>query len=124
MGDAVAVRAIRGATQLSEDDADEMRESVTELVTLIMQRNKLVADDLISAVFTSTPDLVAAFPATAARGIGLDDVALLCASEIDVAGALPRVVRVMFHADMDVTRGEVNHVYTRGAEVLRLDLAQ
>lgn len=120
----MAVRAIRGATQLSEDDAVEMRDSVTELVTLIMQRNDLAADDLISAVFTSTPDLVSAFPAAAARGIGLDDVPLLCATEIAVPGALPRVVRVMFHAEMDVPRGDVHHVYTRGAEVLRLDLAQ
>lgn len=121
---AVVVRAIRGATQLRADDSDEMREAVTELITLIMERNTLVADDLISAVFTSTPDLVSAFPAATARGIGLDDVPLLCATEIAVAGALPRVVRVMFHADMDVPRPDVNHVYTRGAEVLRLDLAQ
>jgi chorismate mutase len=120
----VAVRAIRGATQLSADDPDEMKDAVTELVRLIMVRNHLEADDLISAVFTSTPDLVSGFPAAAARGIGLEDVPLLCARELDVSGALPRVVRVMFHAEMAAPRSEVHHVYTRGAETLRLDLAQ
>ena len=120
----MAVRAIRGAVQLSEDDASEMREAVVDLVTLILERNDLVTDDLISAIFTSTPDLKSAFPAAAARGIGLEDVPLLCAQELDIAEALPRVVRVMFHADVDKTRSQIQHVYIRGAEVLRVDLAQ
>ncbi|MCH9815058.1 MAG: chorismate mutase [Actinomycetia bacterium] len=120
----MALRAIRGATQLQADDAEEMKEAVVELLNLIMERNALSSDDLVSAIFTSTPDLVSAFPAAAARGIGLEDVPLICARELDVAGALPRVVRVMIHADLAVPRAQVNHVYTRGAETLRLDLAQ
>jgi chorismate mutase len=120
----VAVRAIRGATQLSEDDPAEMAEAVVELVTLILQRNNMSVDHLISAIFTATPDLVSAFPAAAARGIGLEDVPLLCAQEMDVPGALPRVVRVMFHAEVAGPRSQIHHVYARGAEVLRVDLAQ
>jgi chorismate mutase len=64
------------------------------------------------------------FPAAAARGIGLGDVPLLCAQEIAVPGALPHVVRVLMHAELDRPRGEIAHVYLRGAEVLRQDLAQ
>lgn len=124
IGGNVAVRAIRGATQLRDDDPIEMAEAVVELVTLILQRNNISVEQLISAIFTSTPDLVSAFPAAAARGIGLEDVPLLCAQELRVPGALPRVVRVMFHAEVEGPRSEVHHVYTRGAEVLRVDLAQ
>ncbi|MCB0919731.1 MAG: chorismate mutase [Actinobacteria bacterium] len=120
----MAVRAIRGAVQLQQDDLGEMTEAVTELLTTILQRNELSIDDLISILFTSTPDLVCGFPATAARGLGLGDVPLLCAQELDIEGSLPRVVRVMLHAEMDVDRAGVNHVYLRGAEALRRDIAQ
>jgi chorismate mutase len=120
----MAVRAIRGATQLSADDRDEMLEAVVELVEHMLTANALTTDDLISMVFTSTPDLRCEFPAFAARGLGIGDVPLICASEIDVAGALPRVVRVMAHAETPLPRADVRHVYLRGAEVLRSDLAQ
>ena len=120
----MAVRAIRGATRLSADDPAEMSEAVVELVTAMLERNDVDRADLISAIFTATPDLVSMFPAAAARGLGLGDVPLICAQEIDVAGALTRVVRVMAHVETDRPRSEISHVYLRGAEVLRQDLAQ
>ncbi len=118
------VRAIRGATQLTADDADEMAEAVQELLAAMLRRNDIDTDALVSIILTATPDLHSCFPATAARGLGLGDVPLLSAQELDIAGALPRVVRVLVHAEMQRPRGEVRHVYLRGAEVLRQDLAQ
>lgn len=120
----MAVRGIRGATHLQVDDADEMAEAVVELVQALLDRNGLAPDDLVSVVFTCTPDLHAAFPAASARTLGLGGIPLLCAQEMDVVGALPRVVRVMMHAEVDTPKAEIVHVYLRGAEVLRRDLAQ
>lgn len=120
----MAVRAIRGATHLSSDDADEMRAAVVELVTQMLQRNGLGTGDLVSVLFTATPDLVSAFPASAARTLDIGDVPLICAQEIDVVGAMPRVVRVMAHVECHLARADVTHVYLRGAEALRSDLAQ
>ena len=120
----MAVRALRGATCLGADDRDEMHDAVVELVSELLERNAMTTDDLISIVFTATPDLHSEFPAAAARRLGLGDVPLICAQELDVAGALPRVVRVMVHAETGLARAEIVHVYLRGAEVLRKDLAQ
>jgi len=120
----VPVRAIRGATRLTADDPAEMTEAVIELVEAMLERNAMTTEDLVSMVFTATPDLVCMFPAAAARGLGLGDVPLICAQEIAVVGALSRVVRVMAHAHLERPRSEVVHVYLRGAEVLRQDLAQ
>jgi chorismate mutase len=90
----------------------------------MLRRNGIHTDDLVSIILTATPDLHSCFPATAARGLGLGDVPLLSAQELDIAGALPRVVRVLAHAEMVQPRHAVRHVYLRGAEVLRQDLAQ
>jgi len=108
---------------LQEDDAAEMAEAVCELVAQMLSRNGITADPLVSMLFTSTPDLHSAFPAAAARSLGLQDVPLICAQELDVHGALPRVVRVLAHAEVDVPRAQIQHVYLRGAEALRQDLA-
>lgn len=120
----VAVRAIRGATQLDADEREHLLASVAELLTEIMERNELSSDALISMVLTSTPDLRSEFPALAARQLGIGDVPLLCAQELDIEGAMPRVVRVLVHAELDRPRADVRHVYLRGAAALRLDLAQ
>jgi chorismate mutase len=120
----MALRGIRGATCLTADDKAEMIEAVGELLTEMMSRNSLASDDLVSVILTGTPDLTCAFPAVGAREIGLVDVPLLCAQEMDVAGALARVVRVLMHIDVDVPRSAISHVYLRGAEVLRQDLVQ
>ena len=118
------IRAIRGATCLQRDDATEMAEAVTELLLELMSRNAVDTDDLISVLFTSTPDLHSAFPAAAARGVGHADVPLICAQEIDVAGAMEKVVRVMVQVQTSKPRSEIKHVYLRGAEALRQDIAQ
>ncbi len=118
------VRAIRGATQVNADDRDSILEATAELVTEVMARNDLCTDDVISVIFTVTPDLTAEFPALAARKIGFHDVPLLCANEIDVPHALPRIVRLMMHINTDRPRSAVQHVYLRGATALRLDIAQ
>ncbi|HTY71132.1 MAG TPA: chorismate mutase [Actinomycetes bacterium] len=120
----MSIRAVRGATQLRADDPREMADAVVELVSTLLARNELAIADLVSVLFTATPDLTSEFPAAAARTLGLGEVPLLCAQEIDVAGALPRVVRLMAHVETSRARSEMVHVYLRGAEVLRQDLAQ
>ena len=118
------VRAIRGATQVEANDRDSILEGTAELVSEVMSRNELCTDDVISVIFTVTPDLNAEFPALAARKTGFHDVPLLCANEIDVPHALPRVVRLMMHVNTERPRSDVQHVYLRGAVALRLDIAQ
>ena len=120
----MTVRAIRGATQIDLDERDAILEGTAELVTAVMSRNDLTPDDVISVLFTATPDLVAEFPALAARKLGFHAVPLMCATEIPVPGAMPRVVRLMAHVDTDRPRSEIQHVYLRGAAALRLDIAQ
>lgn len=118
----MAVRAVRGATQIERDDRDELLEATTELLTTVLERNGLRPEDLISVVFTATPDLRSEFPAYAARQMGITDVPLLCASEIDVPGAMPRVLRLLAHVETARPRSEIRHVYLRGAAALRTDL--
>ncbi|ACY98374.1 MULTISPECIES: chorismate mutase [Thermomonospora] len=120
----MAVRAIRGATQVEADDREQILEATTELVTEVMRRNGLSTDDVISVIFTATPDLTAEFPALAARKLGFHEVPLLCATELDVPHALPRVIRLMAHVETDRPRSQIQHVYLRGAVALRLDIAQ
>jgi chorismate mutase len=120
----VAVRAVRGAVQVERNDREEILAGTTELVSEVMTRNQLSTDDVISVLFTATTDLTAEFPALAARKLGFGEVPLLCASEIDVPGALPRVVRLMMHVDIDKARSDIQHVYLRGAAALRVDIAQ
>jgi chorismate mutase len=120
----MAVRALRGATQVEVDEREAIIDATGELVREVLARNGLTVDDLISVLFTTTPDLVAEFPAYAARSIGMSDVPLLCASEIAVPGALPRVVRLMAFVEADFSRADARHVYLRGAEALRTDLAR
>ncbi|MBO0848433.1 MAG: chorismate mutase [Pseudonocardia sp.] len=116
------VRAVRGATQVDNDDRDEILDASAELVAEILYRNELSPDDVISMLFTATPDLTAEFPAYAARKMGLTDVPLLCATEIAVPGAMPRVLRVMAHVQTERVRADVRHIYLRGAAALRTDL--
>ena len=117
-----AVRAIRGATTVDVDTADHVTGRVQELVRGMVDRNDLDTDDIISILFSTTDDVTSVFPATAARGLGLDDVPLLDARTLAVRGALPRCIRVMMHVQTDLTREKVRHVYLHGARVLRDDL--
>jgi len=120
----MAMRAIRGATQLDVDDRDHLLASVEELIREILEQNDIETDKLVSMILTATPDLHSEFPALAARQLGIGDVPLLCAQEIAVDGAMPRVIRVMVHIESELPRGEIRHVYLRGAAALRRDLAQ
>lgn len=120
----MAVRAVRGAVQVDSDDRDLVLKSTTELVTALFEANALTPDDVISIIFTATPDLTSEFPALAARELGLSDTPLLCASEIAVPGALPRVVRILAHIETMRSKQEVQHVYLGGATALRRDIAQ
>ena len=117
------LRAIRGATTVEADVADLITARTQELVAVMLQRNGVAIEDLVSLIFTSTPDLHAGFPATAARSLGLHEVPLLGATEADVAGALPRCIRVMMHCYSEIPRAEIRHVYLEGARALRADLA-
>ncbi|NEE03998.1 chorismate mutase [Phytoactinopolyspora halotolerans] len=118
------VRAVRGATQLEVDEAEHLLERTAELMQAVLKRNDLTADDVISIFLTATPDLRSAFPAAAVRGLGITDVPLMCAQEMDVHGAMPRVVRLMAHVQTPRTRDDIRHVYLHGTTVLRDDLRE
>jgi chorismate mutase len=115
---------IRGATCLENDDASEMFAAVGELLGEMLGRNAVSPQDVVSVILTCTPDLTSAFPAAGARVFGLVDTPLMCAQEMDVDGALAKVVRVLAHVETTTPRSEIQHVYLRGAEVLRQDLQQ
>jgi chorismate mutase len=120
----VTVRAVRGATLLELVDRDLVLAAAGELVAAVLERDAITPDDLISVIFTATPDLTSEFPAYAARQLGITDVPLLCATEIDVPGAMPRVLRLLAHFDSTLPRSEIRHVYLHGAAALRTDLPQ
>jgi chorismate mutase len=116
------MRALRGATTVEANDADAILAATEELLSALARENRLVASDLVSALFTVTPDLDATFPARAARRLGWSDLPMLCATEIAVPGAVVRCIRVLLHVEQppDVAS---RHVYLRGATGLRPDLA-
>ncbi len=117
------LRALRGATTVPRDEAGELRAATRELLAAILDRNAIETDDIVSALFTVTPDLSTEFPARAARELGWTDVPLLCAVTVDVPLALPRCIRILLHIETTRARDELVHVYLRGAESLRPDLA-
>jgi chorismate mutase len=117
------VRAIRGAISVSENTPEAILESTGELLAEVIGRNGLATDDLISIIFTATPDLTAEFPAVAAREAGLTSIPLLCAREIPVPGSLGMCIRVMMHCTAPRER-ENQHVYLRAARTLRPDLRE
>ena len=120
----MSVRAIRGATQVEVNTAEAITSATQELILEILAVNSLTPDDVISVLFTSSPDLNSAFPAAAARSVGFENTPLICSVEIDVPGALPRTIRVMAHVETDLSKNEVAHIYLHGAKALRRDIAQ
>lgn len=116
------VRGVRGATTVAEDSKTAVSEAVVELLSTIFEKNEIQEADLVSIFFTSTPDLTSEFPATAARSLGLVDTPLICAQEINVHGSLPMTIRVLLHAYSQREKGQIEHIYLRGATVLRKDL--
>ncbi|MCW2852705.1 MAG: chorismate mutase [Nocardioides sp.] len=115
---------MRGATQLDADEREHLLERVAEMVTDVMTSNGLEVDDFISVIFTATSDLVSEFTAYAARQLGFGEVPLICARELEIAGSMPRCVRMMAHVETDLPRADITHVYLHGAAALRSDLTR
>ena len=116
------VRAARGAIVVSNDDVETVLESTRKLLGEMIASNEVEDDDLVSILFTATDDLRSAFPAEAARRMGLGRIPLLCASEIPVEGSMPSVVRVLMHFHTDRAMNDIAHIYLDGAESLRDDI--
>jgi len=120
----MSVRAIRGAIQVEANSTEAISAGTKELLAEILKANGLTVEQVISVILTATPDLNAAFPAAAAREVGFEATPLLCAVEIDVVGALPRVVRAMVTVETEVKTSDISHIYLAGAKALRRDIAQ
>jgi chorismate mutase len=119
----IRVRAARGAIRVERDEVDEVLSATERLLSAMLERNEVAAhEDLVSAFFTVTDDLRSAFPAEAARRMGLGRVPLLCAREIPVTGSMPMVIRILLHFHTGRGQAEVANVYLDGAESLRDDL--
>lgn len=119
----MAVRGVRGATCVTADEAGLIRDASRELMQELLRRNGIEDfDDVISAVFTTTEDLISAFPAEAARAMGMSQVPLLCAREIPVPGSMPRCIRVLLHINSERAPKQIEHVYLREAQKLRPDI--
>src|SRR5512147_1365955 len=119
----MSIRGIRGAITVTADQPDLILQATRELLEAILAENKkLLLEDVASATFTVTEDLVSTFPAQAARQMGWEDVPMMCAREIPVPGSLPRVIRVLVHWNTEVPQSEIKHVYLREAVKLRPDL--
>ena len=114
-------RGVRGATTVESDSRDEVLLATGELLWLMIEHNGIEPDDVASAVFTTTPDIVSEYPALAARKLGWHDVALLCGHEMAVPGGLELCVRVLLHWNTTLGPREINHIYIRGAKNLRPD---
>lgn len=119
-----SVRAIRGATQAAANTPEAIDLATKELLLEIMKENALSPDSFISVIFTASPDLNAAFPASSAREIGFAHVPLICGREIDVPDALERAIRIMAHVESDRPKSEIAHVFLGAAKALRKDLTQ
>jgi chorismate mutase len=122
MAPALVVRGLRGATTVEADTVAQVTERSQELLRAIMAGNELREEDIVSVLFTATPDVTSMFPATAIREIGFGAVPLLCAAEIAVPGSMPLCIRVLLHVYTGRTREEMHHVYLHGAQGLRDDL--
>lgn len=114
--------ALRGATTVEADTRDGVMARTAELLNELLARNGVAHDDLVSIIFTATADLRSEFPAAAARAIGLGDVPLLCAQELQINGGNPKTVRVLVHCYSTRPRRRLRHVYLHGARHLRDDL--
>ncbi|HEY8489511.1 MAG TPA: chorismate mutase [Dehalococcoidia bacterium] len=116
------VRGIRGATTVERNTREAILEATTELLNEMVKANGIHPDDVASAIFTTSPDLNAEFPAVAARNCGWTHVALLCGHEMAVPGSLPMCLRILLHVNTERSAREIVHVYLRGAKVLRPDI--
>ncbi len=115
----IVCRGIRGATTAAANTAEDILEATEELVKVLIALNDLEPDDIASAIFTTTPDLTAWFPALAAREFGWTEVPMICTHEMAVPGSLQKAVRVLVHVNTTRTASEMRHVYLKGAKQLR-----
>ena len=120
----MAVRALRGAITVDEDDPAEIRRRTIQLLSTLFERNEIASDDLLSIFFTATSDLRALPPAAGARAFGLTEIPLLCAQEMETEGGLERCIRLLIHVETQRPRHELRHVFLRRATTLRPDLAE
>lgn len=114
-------RGVRGATTVEVDEREAVLRATRELLALLIHVNDIHKEDVASAIFTTTPDLNSAFPATAARQLGWLDVPLMCSHEIDVPGSVPLCIRVLLHWNTDKRQQSIQHVYLKEAQRLRPD---
>ncbi len=121
---AYVTRAIRGATTLEVDTPEQVTERIHALLARMMELNSLQGDDLVSIIFTATGDITSMFPAAAARSMGLGDVPLMCARELDVKDSMPMCLRVLMHVNTEAPRSAIHHVYLERARALRDDLPE
>ena len=112
-------RGIRGATTVEANTAEDILEATEEMVNALIYLNDLESEDIVSAIFTTTPDLTAWFPALAARTFGWTEVPMICTHEMAVPGSLQKAVRVLVHVNTTKTPSEIRHVYLKGAKQLR-----
>ena len=117
-------RGVRGATTAEANTAEAILEAARQLLALMIRQNDIRHEDVASAIFTTTPDLDAEFPALAARQLGWFNVALMCNHELDVPGSLRRCVRILLHWNTDKPADQIHHVYIKGAAELRPDLSK
>jgi chorismate mutase len=117
-------RGVRGATTVDHNEREEILVATRQLLGLMIRINGIEARDVASALFTTTPDIDAEFPALAARQLGWFDVPLLCGHEMTVPGSLPLCIRVMLHWNTTKSQQEIKHVYEREAKRLRPDLTK
>ena len=117
-------RGVRGATTVASNTREEILTATRQLVALMVRRNAIQPRDVASAIFTTTPDLDAEFPALAARQLGWLEVPLLCGHEMAIPGSLPRCIRVLVHWNTELKQNEIQHVYVRDAVKLRPDLCK
>ncbi len=112
-------RGVRGATTIEENTAEAILRGTRELLALMIRFNGIKPEDVASAIFTTTSDLNAEFPAVAARQLNWFDVALMCQHELDVPGSLRKCIRILLHWNTTKTSKEIRHVYIKGAAKLR-----
>jgi chorismate mutase len=115
-------RGVRGATTADANTSEEILTATRQLLALMIRQNDIRHEDVASAIFSTTHDLDAEFPALAARQLGWLDVGLMCTNELDVPGSLRHCIRVLVHWNTDKRPEEIVHVYLKQAAGLRPDL--
>ena len=117
-------RGVRGATTVEHNEREDILTATRQLLALLIRSNEIEPADIASAIFTTTPDIDAEFPALAARQLGWLEVPLICSHEMTVPGSLPLCIRVLIHWNTAKTQAEIEHVYVREAKRLRPDLSK